>query len=156
MNKLNKIQDMYTKLIQIEGSIKSSFGDSFFTHIINNEFNLLLQTEDFIITYCHDSDKFKLSFTADRSPKIVAFNMMIILEYINALDLDVRDENYYDKEQNKFVYGQEAYDVMDRTLLNSQGVKRCNICNITFLKECITADGYCLDCNELKHNITWN
>jgi hypothetical protein len=156
MSSLEQTQDAYSKLSNIENDIKTVFGSEFFTNLIYNDLNLILQTEDFIMLYVHEDVCFNLSFTINISPQIAALNTIIMLDHINKLDIIIKDENYYDSVNQTFVYGDDAYKIMKNVEMENQGIKECHICNYTYKTAEINVNGYCSDCDSIKHKITWN
>jgi len=156
MKNLNEIQSAFMIMSEVEVAIVNAFGSDFYTNFKQTKEIILLQTNDFILTFSHKDLRYHLSFMLDSNCRVVAEVVLLITTLINPENLIILNDHFYDHAKGNFVYGAEAIKSKQNFLMERGGIAECIICNSFVAKEFIDSSGFCGDCAKNKSTISWN
>ena len=93
---------------------------------------------------------FRVGTTAQQASEITKL-LDLILKYNEYI---VLDDSFYDKNENRIVYGLEAYEKQGELLRKLKGQMKCPLCEGVYNKRHFV-NGYCKNCEPLTADMKW-
>lgn len=118
--------------------------------------NLSLSTKDYILTFHEENFKFVISFVLGISGKETAEHIKIIFQYLELDEVDILEDCYYDRDQERILFGKAAADKRYDVTLAKFGSKKCIICDSILPEQYINKDtGICEECEASYDELNW-
>ena len=127
MTEQERIEYVYQLFDCIISDVKDLKGDNY-TIYFDPE-SVSLTTRDFIFSFDSKSLLFMLSFAVGQMSSTVANFTSIILSYIEAHELLILKDYFFDKEEKEVYYGDEAVSQKQLALLKTLGKDKCVMCD---------------------------
>jgi hypothetical protein len=150
VNFINEVKDIFDLIIN---SIIILKGKNY-KYIMNYE-EFYLTTKDFIFTFDQKEYIFIISFTINQTGKSVAEIMSSILNFIELEELIIMDDNSYDNDNKKIIFGSAALENKYLQLLKKNGKEICPMCETIVPINEITKDNICKFCKTNYEKFTW-
>lgn len=148
-DKMNEL--VYILLSDFEILLKKTYGINYHVEIKNK---ISLCTTDFVLSFYENDKHFYVSFKLGLTGKDIANYTKVMLQIFCPEEFTVIEDCYYNKDEKCMVYGQEAIDLKQKTILNNSGYIKCPVCEKVFKKDQIHENGICKFCD--MTSIVWN
>ena len=108
-----------------------------------------------VTLYFYETEaKFFMSFRVGTSAQQAAEITKLIDLILKYDEYVVLDDSFYDKNEQRVVYGLEAYEKQGELIRKIKGQMKCPICEGVYNKKHFV-DGYCKNCVSLVPDIKW-
>lgn len=123
---------------------------------VEDDGDVSLTTNDFLITYSLNDKRFFLSFRVGKTGKRIAKITKCIVNKIDPSMILFGEDNHFDMKERKFYFGAEAVDARYLEVLENQNQFKCPYCDRVFSNSSKSESGICVLCDKQWNSTVWN
>lgn len=144
------IEDLFENIVESLKKVKSKNMEY---KIDSNSRSLI--TSEFILTFNNEEYIFILTFFVGQVASNVAIVMLIILKYLETNEITILEDSFYDKDENKILFGPDAIHKKNNEILKITGNNKCFVCDKITPTILINKDNICKSCETIYSKILW-
>lgn len=151
------VKEMVDKILSnIIELFSNDFGEDYLMDIMESEKSISLNTSEFILTFSYIGYNFFVTFRVGLSGQRVCELFKRIYSILDPCEIKIIEDSYYDLEEGKLKFGDDAIEVRQKNLLKMSGKQQCVICEHIYKTSLLNDNGLCNICDKLQDNIIWN